>query len=123
MKVYINTAEICITGKGWVKPYYYENGDRITMEALTYWDIEPNGHFRTAAGTEDFSPERIETLESAVLIYTDTRTGEVINWKFFRYNKGNEAVREVYAKCMETSLRAGGVSFVEVEVKDWRDFI
>jgi hypothetical protein len=24
---------------------------------------------------------------------------------------------------METSLRAGGVSFVEVEVKDWRDFI
>lgn len=123
MKVYINTAEICITGKGWVKPYYYKSGDRITMEALTYWDIGENGHFMSAAGTEDFSPERMETLESAVLVFKDTRENEVINWKLFRYNKGNEAVRELYARSVETSLRAKGAGFIEVEVKDWRDFI
>lgn len=124
MKVYINTHEICITGKGWVKPYYYEKGDRITMEALTYWDIAEDGHFMSAAGTEDFSPERMETLESAVLIYKDTRCGdEVINHKFIRYAKGNEKVCEIYARCMKNSLKAGGVNFVEIEVKDWRDFI
>lgn len=123
MKVYINTHEVHIIGKGWVKPYYYEKGDRITQEALTYWDIGEDGHFMSAAGTEDFSPERMETLESAVLIYKDTRNGEVFHWKFFRYAKGNGAVRELYARCMETSLRAGGAGFVEVEVKDWRDFI
>lgn len=123
MKVYINTHEVHIIGKGWVKPYYYEKGDRMTQEALTYWDIGEDGHFMSAAGTEDFSPERMETLESAVLVYKDTREDKVINWKFFRYAKGNEAVRELYARSMETSLRAGGAGFVEVEVKDWRDFI
>lgn len=123
MKVYINTHEVHIIGKGWVKPYYYEKGDRITQEAITYWDIGEDGHFMSAAGTEDFSPERMETLKSAVLVYKDTREDKVINWKFFRYAKGNEAVRELYARSVETSLRANGASFVEVEVKDWRDFI
>lgn len=122
MKVYINTAEMCITGKGWVKPYYYEKGDRITMEALTYYDIGEDGHFTRAAGTEDFSPERMEaTLKSAVLIFKNG--DKTIAWKFFRYTKGNEEVCERYAHLVGISLRAKGINFATVEVKDWRDFI
>lgn len=122
MKVYINTAEVHIIGKGWVKPYYYKKGDRMTQEALTYWDIGEDGHFTRAAGTEDFSPERMEaTLKSAVILFKNG--DKTIAWKFFRYNKGDEAVRELYARCMETSLRARGINFATVEVKDWRDFI
>ena len=123
MKIYINTHEVHIIGKGWVKPYYYEKGDRITQEALTYYDIAEDGHLMSAAGTEDFSPERMETLESAVLIYKDAREDEVINWKLVRYAKGNKEVCERYARLMGLSLKAGGTDFVKVEVKDWRDFI
>lgn len=123
MKVYTGTYEIHIIGKGWVKPYYYENGDQITQEALSYYDIGEDGHLTRAAGTEDFSPERMRTLGTAVLIYKDTRYGDRLTWKFIRYNKGDEAVCERYARLMELSLRAGGTGFVEVEVKDWRDFI
>lgn len=122
MKVYINTAEMCITGKGWVKPCYYKNGDRITMEALTYYDISEDEHLMRAAGTEDFSPERMEaTLKSAVLLFKNG--DKTVAWKFFRYTKGNEEVCERYARLTEVSMRARGINFTTVEVKDWRDFI
>lgn len=122
MKVYINTHEVHIIGKGWVKPYYYEKGDSITQEALTYYDIAEDGHLMSAAGTEDFSPERMEaTLKSAVLLFKNG--DQIVTWKFFRYSKGNEEVCERYARLMDVSMRARGINFDTVEVKDWRDFI
>lgn len=60
-RVYTNIRECYIEGKGWITYNNIKTGDKVTMYALDYIDIDVEGNIHNT-GTEDFSTLRFKKL-------------------------------------------------------------
>lgn len=60
-RVYTNISECYVEGKGWITHNNVKTGDKVTMYAVDYIDIDADGNIHYT-GTEDFSVLRFKKL-------------------------------------------------------------
>ena len=60
-RVYTKISERYVAGKGWITENNIKTGDKVTMYALDYIEIDNDGVVH-GTGTEDFSVERFKKL-------------------------------------------------------------